>query len=150
VGEGADSKNKKPKTFPFASLPDLKALLEEQRRVVTSLEKKKGQIIPWVFPGRGGKQIAEMRWGWNAACKRAGHQGTIFHDLRRCAVMNLERAGVSRSVAKSFTGHKTDSVYERYAIVDTAAQTDGAEKLARLYQKEEQRSVVPIRKAATG
>jgi hypothetical protein len=64
--------------------------------------------------------------------------------------MNLERAGVSRSVAKSFTGHKTDSVYERYAIVDTAAQEDGAEKLARLFQAEEERTVVPIRKAAAG
>ncbi|MCJ7629161.1 MAG: site-specific integrase [Longimicrobiales bacterium] len=146
----ADSKNKKPKTFPFAALPDLAALLEEQRRVVRALEKKKGEIIPLVFPGRSGKPIVEMRWGWNAACKRAGLEGTIFHDLRRCNVMNLERAGVSRSVAKSFTGHKTDSVYERYAIVDTDAQEDGAEKLARLYAKEEQRSVVPIQKAATG
>jgi integrase len=146
----ADSKTKKPKTFPFSALPDLQALLEEQRRVVTALERKKQQIIPWVFPGRGGKEIVEMRWGWNAACKRAGLEGTIFHDLRRCAVMNLERAGVSRSVAKSFTGHKTDSVYERYAIVDTDAQEDGAAKLARLYAKEEQRSVVPIKKAATG
>jgi integrase len=146
----ADSKNKKPKTFPFAALPDLRALLEEQRRVVTALEKEKETIIPWVFPGRGGKQIVEMRWGWNAACERAGLQGTIFHDLRRCAVMNLERAGVSRSVAKSFTGHRTDSVYERYAIVDSAAQTDGAEKLARLFAAEDQRTVVPIRKAATG
>ena len=64
--------------------------------------------------------------------------------------MNLERAGVSRSVAKSFTGHKTDSVYERYAIVDSAAQEDGAEKLAKLFQTEEKRTVVPIRKTATG
>lgn len=146
----ADSKTKKPKTFPFAALPDLKALLEKQRRVVTALEKKKGEIVPWVFPGQGGKQIVEMRWGWNAACKRAGLEGTIFHDLRRCAVMNLERAGVSRSVAKSFTGHKTDSVYERYAIVDVAAQEDGAQKLARLFQNEEERSVVPFKKVAAG
>ena len=85
----ADSKTKKPKTFPFAALPDLKALLENQRRV-------------------------------------------------------------TRALAKSFTGHKTYSVYERYAIVDTAAQEDGAEKLAKLFQTEKQRTVVPIRKAATG
>ena len=64
--------------------------------------------------------------------------------------MNLERAGVSRSVAKSFTGHKTDSVYERYAIVDSKAQEDGAEKLARLFEGQERRTVVPIREAAEG
>jgi hypothetical protein len=64
--------------------------------------------------------------------------------------MNLERAGVSRSVAKSFTGHKTDSVYERYAIVDSKAQEDGAEKLARLFDDQEKRTVVPIQKVATG
>jgi len=109
----ADSKNKEPRTFPFGSLPELRVLLEEQRRVVTALERKKETIIPWVFPGRGGRQIVEMRWGWNEACKRVGLEGTIFHDLRRCAVMNLEGAGVSRSVAMSFTGHKTESVYRR-------------------------------------
>ena len=31
------------------------------------------------------------------------------------------RAGVSRSVATSLTGHKTEAVYRRYAIVDSTA-----------------------------
>ena len=42
----------------------------------------------------------------------------IVHDFRRTAVRNLERAGVSRSAAMKMTGHKTASVYLRYAIVD--------------------------------
>ncbi len=56
--------------------------------------------------------------------------GRIPHDFRRTAVRNLERAGVSRSVAMQLTGHKTESVYRRYAIVAEQDLRDGVEKLA--------------------
>jgi integrase len=88
-----------------------------------------------------------MKSAWNAACRRAGFAGTIVHDLRRCAVMNLDRAGVSRSVAMELTGHKTESVYRRYAIADSRALEEGVEKLARLFESQERRTVVPIREA---
>ena len=43
---------------------------------------------------------------------------------------NLERAGVSRSVAMKLTGHKTEAVYRRYAIVSDADLRDAAVKLS--------------------
>ncbi len=43
---------------------------------------------------------------------------------------NLERAGVPRSVAMQLVGHKTESIYRRYAIVAEADLRDGAAKLA--------------------
>jgi hypothetical protein len=41
----------------------------------------------------------------------------------------MEMAGVSRSVGMSFTGHSTESIYTRYAIVDSQAQRHGAQKI---------------------
>lgn len=64
-----------------------------------------------VFPL--GRHIA----GWDEACAAAGVPGLLFHDLRRSAVRNMERAGVPRKVAMGITGHLTEAVYRRYDIV---------------------------------
>ena len=54
----------------------------------------------------------------------------------RTAVRNLERAGMSRSVAMKLTGHKTESPYRRYAIVSEADLSAGVAKLAALHASE--------------
>ena len=56
--------------------------------------------------------------------------GRIFHDFRRTAVRNHERAGVPRSVAMQMVGHKTEAAYRRYAIVSDADLRAAADKLA--------------------
>jgi len=58
------------------------------------------------------------------------------HDFRRTAVRNLERAGVALSAAMKMTGHKTDVVYQRYAITDSSMLQEAALKLAALHASE--------------
>jgi integrase len=116
-------------------IPDVKALLEAQLARVEALQKRLGRIVPYLFPHMTGKRRrGEPRRGftkaWRAACDAAGVPGRIPHDFRRTAVRNLERAGVPRSVAMKITGHKTEAVYRRYAIVSDADLQEAARKLA--------------------
>jgi integrase len=103
---------------------ELKASLAVQVERVKALEKRLGRIIPFLFPhlkGRhAGQRIQDFRKAWATACRKAGVPGRLRHDFRRTAVRNMERQGVPRSVATKLTGHKTEAVYRRYAIVSDA------------------------------
>jgi integrase len=126
------TKNRDGRLFPFGDhLPELRALLEAQRATTTALETSQHVICPWVFHRRG-RRVRAFRGAWAAACTAAGCPTMIPHDLRRTAVRNLERAGVSRSVAMQLTGHKTEAVYRRYAIVSEGDLGAGLEKLGLL------------------
>ena len=139
------TKNDEGRVFPFSNFPALKRLLDAQRDATKRLEKATGRIIPHVFH-RNGQPIWDYRGAWRGALIRAAVEerdgvnvvvrpqlaGRLVHDLRRTAVRNLERAGVPRSAAMKLTGHKTESVYRRYAIVAESDLRDAVAKLAQL------------------
>jgi integrase len=79
---------------------------------------------------RRAARIVDFRKAWVTACDKAGVAGWLRHDLRRTAVRNLERAGVPRSHATKVTGHRTESVYNRYAIVSDTDLRDATARLA--------------------
>jgi|SRR5882724_5759852 len=114
--------------------PELKAALVSQLERVKALERRLGRIVPYVFPhaGKGpraGDRRRDFRKAWVTACKAAGVPGRYRHDFRRTAVRNMERRGVPRSVATKITGHRTENVYRRYAIVSDADLREAARKL---------------------
>ena len=122
------TKNGEGRVYPFTNA--LEALLTELHAEHERL-KKAGTIIPFVFARKNGRRIKNVRGAWIVACKAAGHPGRLIHDMRRSAVRNLERDGVPRSAAMAMVGHKTESIYRRYAIVDSGALKDAAARIDR-------------------
>ena len=129
--EPGTTKNEDGRTFPFSELPELLEALKTQREFTKAYEKKRKIIVPYVFH-RAGKQMRSIRKGWIDARNKAGLPEKKFHDFRRTAARNLERANVPRTVAKQLMGHRTDQMYERYAITTERDQKEGVKKVAAL------------------
>ncbi len=143
-----ETKNREGRQFPL--IPELRALLEAQRERVREIEKRTRQVVPWVFCRDDGAPVGDFKKAWASACIAAGFfrvvpvgpakegepQRTrkvptrIFHDFRRSAVRNLIRAGIPETTAMAMTGHKTRSVFKRYAIVDEGMLQEAGAKLA--------------------
>lgn len=75
---------------------------------------------------RNGKPIKDPRGSWDRAFEVTGVERKLFHDLRRTALTNYVNAGVPKSIARSISGHKTESVFERYNIRDDDADQQAA------------------------
>jgi integrase len=131
------TKTDQPRKLPYAASPQLAVVIERRALVRANLERA-GVISPWVFCfaeplmvrrrlyHRAGEPLFTtavgtrglrtiLRGDLTAACARAGVPRLLFHDLRRSAARNFERAGVPRSVAQIIGGW-SPQMYSRYAI----------------------------------
>jgi integrase len=114
--EEEQTKTDEPRVVPLPSV--LVNMLSE-------VEPKVGRV----FDG------TNLRKEWQRCCAACGlgriiktegkpydprYEGLIVHDLRRSAVRNLVNAGVPETVAMRISGHRTRSVFDRYAIASGA------------------------------
>lgn len=109
-----------------------------------------------------GQPIGDFRKAWRKACIATGlgamvpratatgetevvYKGLIPHDLRRSAVRNLVRSGVTEGVCMVLTGHKTRAIFDRYNIVSESDLMAATERLqAHLAQQPTPARVVPL------
>lgn len=93
----------------------------EAARICQSEQNIQG--LAGYFFHRNGSKIGDFRRAWATALAKAGlAPGIHFHDLRRTAVRNLIRAGVSPVVAMKISGAKTQAMLSRYNISDERDQ----------------------------
>jgi site-specific recombinase XerC len=131
------SKSKKPRHLPITG-----ALLDviERRLKVRRLD------CEFVFH-RKGKRIAAFAKAFKAAAAKIGMPELLPHDMRRSAVRNFRRSGLSEHEGMALSGHKTDSVYRRYDIISDDDLTESMNRVQEHLKKEaEIRKVVPIAK----
>jgi hypothetical protein len=145
-----ECKNDEGRNFPFTAR--LREIIERQLERTKALDKATGRIIPWLFH-RDGRPIKSFRRSWLTACVKGGLGSEIRsangklikkigaripHDFRRTAIRNLELAGVSRSDAMKMVGHKTESIYRRYAIAEEKTLVEAADKLDQVHASDQQ------------
>lgn len=121
------TKNSEGRTFYMTD--GLHRLLTKHLESLDAL-KKSGTISTAVFHRPDGSILkTNGRDEWNKAKVAAGLPNKIQYDCRRTAVRSLERASVPRTSSMKMVGHKTESIYRRYAIQDEVMLREAAAKL---------------------
>lgn len=104
-----DTKNKYGRFVP----------IPKELKVYLKLAGKRLKGLPWVWLNRlGNGKIKDIRYPWKKATAFIGKPDFLFHDLRRCGARNMLRSGIPRGIVMAIGGWKTESVFERYNIVD--------------------------------
>ena len=132
-----NSKNKKPRLLPIKG--ELQDIIERraQARLLT---------CKFVFH-RNGQPIRSFRKAFQTAAEEIGQPNLTPHDMRRSAIRNFRKAGLSQVEAMKLSGHKTVSVFQRYDIVDEEDLTESMDQVQEYLRSQKGgRKVVSMRR----
>ncbi len=137
-----NSKTRKAETMPLEG--ELAGIIERRRAAAILKDENGGsRFAEYVFH-LDGQPVGDFRKAWATACKNANVGHRLFHDLRRTASRNMLAAGVPQAVAMKITGHRTDSMFRRYAIVDENQKREALAKTQQFLTNSAARKVVAI------
>ena len=95
--------------------------------------------------GSNGRPIKFFHDSFKAATKKIGATGTLPHDMRRSAVRNFRRSGLSEQEGMALSGHQESSIYRRYSIISEEDLIESMKRVEKHLRAEKQnRKVVPI------
>lgn len=121
-----ETKNGDGRKFPL--MPRLREVIKAQLKWSRTIETRLETIVPWLWHDEKGQRIKYDRYyrKWRPVVP----ENRNAHDLRRTAARELSRTGISQPIAMKMLGHKTESIYRRYAIADEVVMQEAATMLA--------------------
>src|SRR5205823_2183562 len=95
------------------------ALLSEMRAGADQEDVRRAKhglpAIPFLFPGKDGQPLQEIKRFWASVCSKAGISGVRLHDLRHTYASILASSGLSLPIIGALLGHSQAATTNRYA-----------------------------------
>jgi integrase len=95
--------------------------------LLSGLAQKKTAI--YVFPGKTGGKMLDLKKGFKKAIKLGGIQGLRFHDLRHTFASRLVQLGVDLITVQRLLGHARITMTARYAHSPDSARIAAVTRL---------------------
>lgn len=112
--------------FPIARLC---VFWEKDRCGIAGTDYSKTQRSGYVFTRGDKNPVLDFRRTWTKITEAVGLNGLLVHDLRRSAVKRMLQHGIPQTTAMRISGHRTEAVFRRYAIVSQEDLKDAARRL---------------------
>ncbi|MGC8099860.1 phage integrase [Metapseudomonas otitidis] len=77
--------------------------------------KKQNEASGYVFPGKNGERMTDVKTAWVELLKNAGVKGFRWHDMRHDFASRLVMAGVPLNTVRDLLGHSDIKMTLRYA-----------------------------------
>jgi len=95
---------------------------------------KRGATSEYLFPGRRGAHLMDLKKLWRRVTLAAGLEGVHIHDLRHTFASHLVSGGVPLAVVGKLLGHTQARTTQRYAHLADAALRAATDQFGRVYE----------------